>query len=281
MNAPHKGGALLIIGGSEDRKGPKEVLQKFVELTGGADQPIVLLTAASEVPDDVWKQYKQAFSDLHVTELRHIRTTNRDEADQADLAEAVGRARGIFMSGGAQTRLHDILAGSAVAKAMRQAHANGACVAGTSAGASVLCTHMLMNGKAELLPEKDAIKLGPGLGFIDGVIIDQHFSQRHRINRLLSVTAENPSQFGIGIDEDTALLVLPEGRIDIVGDGSVNIVDCRNATTNIRKLAHGATPTMLGVCLHVLPAGTSFDLAGPESAPAELHDLISTLTNRT
>lgn len=281
MKAPSKTGSLLIIGGSEDRTGAKEILQRFVELAGGVDQPMVLLTAASEVPDDVWKLYKKAFDELGVTDLRHIRTTSRSAADKPDNAEAVAAARGIFMTGGAQTRLHDILGESAVAAAMHKAHARGACVAGTSAGASALCARMLMNGTAELLPEKDAIRLGPGFGFIDGVIVDQHFSQRHRINRLLSVTAENPALFGIGVDEDTALVVQPGEGIEIAGRGSVNIVDCRKATTNIKQLAPGATPTMLGVCLHVLPADTAFHLAGGQSAPQELTDLITTLTNRT
>lgn len=281
MKAPDTPGPLLIVGGSEDREGPKQVLQRFVELAGGADQPLVVLTAASEVPDDVWDLYQKAFADLGVTRVRHIRTTSRAEAEQADNAGAVAAARGIFMSGGTQKRLCEILCDSAVARAMHEAHGRGACVAGTSAGASALCAQMLLNGKAELVPEKDAVEIGAGLGFIDGAIVDQHFSQRHRINRLLTVTAEHPTEFGIGIDEDTALVAMPHTGIEVVGEGSVNIVDCRKASTNIGQLPQGAVPTMLGVCLHVLPAGAVFHLAGDTPAPPELIDLITTLTNGT
>lgn len=291
MNKSNKTGTLLIVGGSEDRTGHKAVLQRFVELAGGKHNRFVVLTAASEVPDDVWKLYDKAFNDLGVKHAEHIRTTSRKEADHQDLADKVRRAHGIFMTGGAQKRLLEILGGSAIETAMRAAYEYGACIAGTSAGASALCADMVIDGRAELVPQKDAIKLGHGLGFVTGVIVDQHFSQRHRVNRLLTLTAEHPSHFGIGIDEDTGLVVQPGVGVEVVGDGSVNVIDCRYADTNISSIASGATPTMLGVRLHVLPAGTAWRLeqgdATPSllredaaAAPKDIQDFIINLTDR-
>lgn len=270
-------GSLMIIGGNEDRTGSKDVLQKFLELAGDTRQPIMVITAASTVPDDLWEMYRKAFDELGVPEFEHVRITSRAEAEDEALAARMAQARGIFMTGGDQKRLMAFLGGTPVERAMRQAwREHGACVAGTSAGASGLCTHMLAEGKAELAPEKGAVRLGAGLGFIRSVIIDQHFSQRHRLNRLLSVLAQSPFLMGAGIDEDTALVVRGQG-IEVVGDGTVTVVDCRHARTNIAEVRAGAVPEMLDVRLHLLPSGTRF--ASPEEAGA-LADFIQYITNR-
>lgn len=279
-------GSLLIIGGAEDRTGTKEVLQRFIALAGGLDMPLVLLTAASEVPDQVWAQYREAFADLGAGNVRHIRTTSHEQANDEAIAATVRAARGIFMSGGAQKRLMAILGDSATARAMHDAFASGACVAGTSAGASALCADMLITGSARLEPQTGAIELGQGLGFVGGVIVDQHFSQRHRINRLLTIIGENPARFGIGIDEDTALVVQPGVGIEVVGADGISVIDCRSAWSDIKALPDGARPVMLGVVLSILPAGTAYALPGARgsvlsdaatAAPPEINDFITTL----
>lgn len=270
-------GSLLIIGGNEDRTDNKDVLQKFLSLAGGLRQPIMVITAASTVPDDVWEMYRVAFDDLQASDVTHVRITSRAEAEDEQLAQRMARAGGIFMTGGDQKRLMAFLGGTRVDQAMRQAYADGACIAGTSAGASGMCTHMLAEGKAELVPEKGAVRLGAGLGYITRVIIDQHFSQRHRLNRLLSVVAQSPFLLGAGIDEDTALMVACD-RIEVVGEGTVTVVDCRQAVTNIAEVRSGAVPEMLDVRLHVLPSGSSFERA-TQAGP--LADFIEYLTNRT
>nr|WP_315259540.1 cyanophycinase [uncultured Duganella sp.] len=274
MNAT---GSLMIIGGNEDRTDNKDVLHKFIELAGGEQQPIVVITAASTVPDAVWEMYDQAFTDMGVKQFEHVRVTSREEAEDEALAQRVALARGIFMTGGDQKRLLTFVGGTRLERAMRTAWCDGACIAGTSAGASGLCTHMLAEGKAELAPEKGAVRLGAGLGFISRVIIDQHFSQRHRLNRLLSVIAQSPFLLGAGIDEDTALVV-QEGGIEVVGDGTVTVADCRHARTNIAELRAGSVPELLDVRLHVLPSGSSYSSAA-EAGP--LADFIQYLTDRT
>ena len=279
-------GSLLIVGGAEDRTGAKEVLQRFIELAGGKDKPMVVLTAASEVPDDVWALYRTAFADLGADHVQHIRTTSHEQADDEATAAKVRRARGIFMSGGAQKRLMVILGQSATAAAMHDAFASGACIAGTSAGASALCTDMLITGSARLEPQTGAIELGRGLGFVGGVIVDQHFSQRHRINRLLTIIGENPSKFGLGIDEDTGLVVQPGVGIEVVGADGINIIDCRAAFSDIKELPDGERPVMLGVALSLVPAGTAYVVPGARGsvlsdaatiAPPEITDFVTAL----
>ena len=271
-------GSLMIIGGNEDRTNNKDVLQKFLALAGGQQQSIMVITAASTVPEKVWEMYQSAFDELGATQVTHVHIGSRAEAEDDMLAHRMAQARGIFMTGGDQKRLLAFIGGTQLERAMRQAYAdNGACIAGTSAGASGLCTHMLAEGKAELAPEKGAVRLGAGLGFVSRVIIDQHFSQRHRLNRLLSVIAQSPFLLGAGIDEDTALIV-QGGGIAVVGEGTVTVVDCRHAVTNIAEVASGAVPEMLDVRLHLLPSGASF--ASPADA-GPLADFIQYLTDRT
>ncbi|SDG43030.1 MULTISPECIES: cyanophycinase [unclassified Duganella] len=268
----------MIIGGNEDRTDNKEILTRFVELAGGLDQPIMVITAASTVPDDVWEMYRKAFDDLGATNVTHVRITAREQAEDDMLAHRMAEARGIFMTGGDQKRLMTFLGGTQLERAMRRAYCDhAACIAGTSAGASGLCTHMLAEGKAELAPEKGAVRLGAGLGFVSRVVIDQHFSQRHRLNRLLSVIAQSPFLLGAGIDEDTALIV-QEGAIEVIGEGTVTVADCRNARTNITEVRAGVVPELLDVRLHLLPSGSSFNHADDKGP---LADFIQYLTDRT
>lgn len=282
----------MIIGGGEDKTDAKDILQKFIALAGGPQQPIVVITAASKVPNDVWEMYRAAFDALEATHVSHVRINHRGEAEDEGLAQRIAHARGIFMTGGDQKRLVTFLGGTRLEQAMRGAYESGACIAGTSAGASGMCTHMLAEGKAELAPEKGAVRLGAGLGFVQRVVIDQHFSQRHRIHRLLSVVAQTPFLIGAGIDEDTALIVHGRAGIEVIGEGTVTVLDCRSARSNIADLRAGAVPTLVGVALHLLPSGAAF-AAGPAQAadgrlpadappaPPELADFLDFLTDRS
>ena len=200
-----RGGHLLIIGGGEDRTEDKTILTRFVELCGGAGSRIAVLTAASSVPDKMWDIYDSAFAALGVAERQQFHIETRAEANDPALIALLDRADGIFMTGGAQARLMALIGGTGADEAMRRAlWQRGACIAGTSAGASAMSAHMLVDGKVDLQPEKGGVNLAAGLGLLHGVVIDQHFSQRHRLARLLTVIAANPQLLGIGIDEDTA-----------------------------------------------------------------------------
>ncbi|RZA31021.1 MAG: cyanophycinase, partial [Lysobacteraceae bacterium] len=261
MSEQGNDGHLVIIGGHEDRTHDMEILRRFVELSGGADANILVITAASTIADEMWSIYDDAFGSLGVVNRSHLEVTSRQDANSEDFVRQVDQATGIFMTGGDQKRLLALIGGSALDAAMHVAlKMRGATIGGTSAGASAMSGHMLAQGRAEILPEKGSVSLGAGLGFLHRVVIDQHFSERQRLSRLLSVVAQNPYLQGIGIDEDTALVVGIGTGIEVLGQGAVTIVDGRTMITNVAFIKDRDTPELIDVRLHLLPAGSSYQL---------------------
>jgi cyanophycinase len=284
--AAARNGHLVIIGGGEDRSDDKEVLTKFIELCGGTDSKIVVVTAASRVPEKMWDIYDQAFGDLGVSDRRPIHIASRAEANDPATAQLVAQADGIFLTGGDQRRLLAMIGGSALDEAMHHALCRrGACIGGTSAGASAMSGHMLADGKVDLQPEKGAVNLGAGLGFLQRVIIDQHFSERHRLARLLSVVAQNPYLHGIGIDEDTALIVERGTGIEVTGRGTVTVVDGRHVVSNVSDIRNRSCPELIDVRLHLLPSGSRYSFGAPPGdacePPAALRYFLDIITQRT
>jgi cyanophycinase len=280
-------GHLVIIGGSEDRKRDMEILSRFVALAGGAHARIVVITAASAVAGEMWDVYDRAFGELGVQQRVHLHLQSRQDANDADHIRDIADASGIFMTGGDQKRLLALIGGTALDTAMHGAlKLRGACIGGTSAGASAMSGHMLAQGRADLQPEKGAVSLGAGLGFLHRVVIDQHFSERQRLARLLSVVAQNPYLQGIGIDEDTALVVERGVGIEVVGQGAVTIVDGRHMSTNIAEIHDRMTPELIDVRLHLLPAGSKYSLPGDDDAdarralPPPLLEFLENITKR-
>ncbi|QBE63181.1 cyanophycinase [Pseudoduganella lutea] len=295
MTTPTKeDGCLLIIGGDEQRQCRERILARFVELAGGPGHPdpnVVLLTSASQEPEEMARPYQEALARLGVTRCDIVHAANREQANDPAVAERIAHADGILITGGDQKRLMATIGGTAVDQALHEAlKRRCACVAGTSAGASAMAGHMLASGSAEYAPAKGAATLGAGLGFVQHIVIDQHFSQRHRINRLLSLIAQNPYLYGLGIDEDTALVVERGVGIEVIGDGGVTLVDGRAMITNAADIGEGEQAELIGVQLHVLPAGSGYLLPGAQAstrlkhiereAPAPIQAFISNLTKR-
>lgn len=263
---PRNTGCLVVIGGNEDREHDKPVLKRIIELTGKAHPRIVVITAASAEPDFMWEAYDGAFSDLDVHHRRRLDLMDRAEADRASSAREIDEADVVFMTGGDQLRLMSVLAGSAVAAAMRAGFVNRRlCIAGTSAGASVMSDHMMAGGAVRSPPAKDMVRLDRGLGLLHGVIIDQHFSERGRLPRLLSALAQQPTLLGLGIDEDTALVVRPFDSIEVVGSGAVTAVDGGCTRFDCVQRADGEALQLERVVVHLLPAGGRYPLQ--DSAP--------------
>jgi len=281
-----KNGHLVIIGGHEDRKHDMEILSRFVELSGGPDANIVVITAASTVPDDMWSMYDSAFGNLGVARRSHLELTSRQEANSEEFVRQVAEADGIFMTGGDQKRLLALLGGTALDAEMHVAlKTRGATIGGTSAGASAMSGHMLAQGRVELHPEKGSVSLAAGLGLLQRVVIDQHFSERQRLSRLLTIVAQNPYLQGIGIDEDTALVVERGVGIEVLGAGAVTIVDGRTMITNVADIKDRDTPELIDVRLHLLPAGSSYRLPTDRNAPGKglpppLLDFLEHVTKR-
>ncbi|CAH0190637.1 Cyanophycinase [Massilia sp. Bi118] len=280
-------GHLVIIGGHEDRKHDMEILSRFVELSGGKDARIVVISAASSVADQMWEMYDKAFGELGVRERVHLHLASRQCANDREHIKDIVDATGIFMTGGDQKRLLAIIGGTALDSAMHTAlKLRGACIGGTSAGASAMSGHMLATGRVELHPEKGSVSLGAGLGFLHKVVIDQHFSERQRLSRLLSVVAQNPYLQGIGIDEDTALIVERGVGIEVLGEGAVTIVDGRHMSTNIAEISDRETPELIDVRLHLLPAGSKYrlpdgdDVAVEHRIPQSLLEFLENVTKR-
>lgn len=279
-------GNLVIIGGHEDKQRDMTILKRFVELSGGTGAKIVVISAASSVAEHMWETYDKAFADLGVTRHVHLHLESRQDAnDEAHIRDIVD-AGGIFMTGGDQKRLLAIIGGTALDAEMHAAlKLRGACIGGTSAGASAMSGHMLATGRVDLHPEKGSVSLGAGLGFLHRVVIDQHFSERQRLSRLLSVVAQNPYLQGIGIDEDTALVVERGIGIEVLGHGAVTIVDGRTMESNVAEIANNETPELIDVRLHLLPSGSKYMLPhaaqeGARRIPAPLLEFLENVTKR-
>lgn len=256
-------GHLLIVGGAEDRLQDRVILRKFIEYAGGLHARLRLITAASGVPQVVAESYRNAFADLGAQDFDVLPLSDRDSAFAPALRENILQADGIFMSGGDQSRLMAAIWETPVLGALHQAfHFHGACIGGTSAGAAVMSRHMISQGPALLRPRKDAIDTDIGLGLLPAAVVDQHFSERRRLARLLSALAQRPDLLGVGIDEDTALVVERGQAIEVIGRGVVTLVDPSQVRTDVDALEVDEQIEMLGLQLHTLPAGHRYAVQG-------------------
>ncbi len=255
-------GRLMIIGGAEDKLKDRIILRRFVELCGGPTSRIKVISAASSEPVLSWSKYQTVFSELGVGDCLPVPIPDREAANSDSVFDGILDADGIFITGGDQRRLMELIWETAAFRALHVAfHVRGCCIGGTSAGAAVLSRNMLAHGEATRLPEKEAAELDIGLGLISGAIIDQHFSERGRLGRLLSVLAESRSRLGVGVDEDTALIVERGIGVEVIGKGAVTIVDGRNMQSNYERIETRERLELLGVRLHVLPSGHRYKVA--------------------
>jgi cyanophycinase len=263
---------VLVIGGAEDRIREKVILARFAAFAGGADGHVVVISTASSLGDQATEAYRQLFAGLGIGEVTGLRPEERDEADEPAMAKAVSEATGVFLTGGNQSRLTQVVAGTRLGDALANAHDRGAVLAGTSAGASAMASHMVAYGNPGATPKNRMVQLSAGLGILEGMVIDQHFEQRGRIGRLLALVAQSPSLLGIGVDEDTCATIFGDRTLDVIGKGAVTIVDGSHVKTDAYR-GKGYKPLMVsGAILHSLPAGTWFDLRRRELLEGPLAD---------
>ncbi len=246
---------LLIIGGAA---GPA-LLGRFVELAGGPAARIVVIATASAVPASVEAAYREEFTGLGAPQVDALRLTTRAEAGAPAVEAVLRRATGVFFTGGDQERITQVLGGTAADRLLQELVATGSVVlGGTSAGAAMMSGTMIVAGEGPGV-SRASVRTGPGLEFLPGVLIDQHFAERGRLNRLLSAVARYPHELGLGIDENTAILTDGD-YFEVLGSGAVTVVDAGNAT-DIRVPDVG--PIALAEArIHVLPAGHTFHLTG-------------------
>lgn len=253
-------GVVMPIGGAEDKLGRMTILREVVRHAGGPAARIVVLSTASSLGDEITHAYLRLFGGLGVSDVQGLRPETRAQASQHDIIAAVDAATGVFMTGGNQVKLATLVVGTPLGEAILRAHERGAVVAGTSAGASICSRHMVSFGSGGTTPKFRVGQVSQGLGLLTDVIVDQHFTQRNRFGRLLALIAANPAQLGVGIDEDTAAVVTPDGLLTVKGRGVVTIFDGSDVTTTAYT-ATGTQPLMIsGIRLHTLPRGAVFDL---------------------
>ncbi len=253
-------GALVIIGGAEDKHGHMQILREFVAKAGGPHARIVVMTVATELPIEVGAEYVEIFESIGVADVRTFDVSSREAADRPSACKAIEQATGVFFTGGEQLRITTLLGGTRIDAALHTGHEDGLVLAGTSAGASMMSSTMIVDGRAETNPRIGIVQMAPGMEFIDGVVIDQHFAQRGRLGRLLSAVAQYPHHLGLGIDEDTAIVVTGS-TFDVMGKGAVSVVDAGALWySNLGHLREGDPLALHGVKLHILPAGYRFDL---------------------
>ncbi|MCP4377129.1 MAG: cyanophycinase [bacterium] len=256
----HTRGYVIPIGGAEERTGSARVLKRFVKLCGGRNAHIAIIPTASNLPD-TGEKYMEIFSKIGVQKATSLPINERAEAANKDYLQALQEADGIFITGGNQLRLSTILGGTEVAKNIRRLNARGVHVAGTSAGAAIMPEHMIAGGSTGTVPSGDGVNLAPGLGLTNDLLIDQHFSQRDRLGRLLTAISYNPFLLGVGIDEDTAIFIGPDQCFEVVGSGAVTIIDPINLSySSMSRASKRDALSMLDLKLHILSRGCRFDI---------------------
>jgi cyanophycinase len=251
---------LVLIGGAEDRQEACVILHEFVHLAGGPRAELVVATVATVNPQEVGAEYTAVFRRLGATTVRTLDISSREDANAPRVVDMINEATGVFFTGGDQLRITRFLGGTKTDTALHRRYEEGMVLAGTSAGASMMSNTMIVEGLPETTPRVGAVKVGPGMEFIAGMLIDQHFGQRGRLGRLLSAIAQYPHELGIGIDENTAAVVSGE-EFTVIGEGAVTVIDAGGLTyTNFADLEENECLALCGVQLHILPAGYRFNL---------------------
>jgi cyanophycinase len=265
MKDPHEreviGGHLLVIGGAEDKYNERRILRRFLDLAGGDRAEVLIVPVASDFPEFAADVYVQAFRNLGIANPRVLRAVSRQDVVQADAEALLHNVTGVFITGGDQMRLVSLLGGTKLAEKLRHmVRDTNIVLAGTSAGAAGMSTSMIVRGESTSHPQKNSVRLSPGLGFLKNIIIDQHFTERGRISRLITAVSYNPYNLGVGIDENTAIILDGKGILEVYGQGSVTIVDGSQITFNeIAEVADHESFSICGVQLHILRDGLVYD----------------------
>ena len=258
--ANNQSGFIVAIGGGENKDKNPSILKRFVEICGGTDAHIAIIPTASSLRD-TGSQYQKLFHDFGAKRTDVLSIKRRADCESAAHLQLLDSVSGVFMTGGDQLRLATMIGGTSLTSKMLERNRRGLHIAGTSAGAAFISEHMIAGGKTGNTPRTDMVKLATGLGLTKRLIIDQHFRQRHRIGRLITAITFNPSAIGLGIDEDTAAFIGPQGKFEVLGSGWITIVDptaMESTTVNSAKKLQRLS--VLDLKIHMLTAGDEYDI---------------------
>ena len=263
-------GWIVPIGGAEEKEDDPRILRRFVELCGGDAADIVVIPTASRLAD-TGPRYVRLFRELGAAQVEAIDFDTRRDCEESNRLDRIGRATGVFFTGGSQLRITTLIGGTSVAKLLRAMNARGVTVGGTSAGASILSEHMIAMGDEGSSPMAGSVRLAPGLGLTNRFIIDQHFRQRDRLGRLVTALAYNPFAIGIGLDEDTAAFIAPDNTLEVEGSGGVTVVDASQLQfSSMDSTDEGEPVCLLGLTVHILVRGATFNLHTRQASAGKL-----------
>jgi len=273
-------GKLIIIGGAVDM-GSNVTLQEHIlqpdyikffeqgilrriinESAKHEGSKIEVITTASQIPELVGAEYIKAFGQLNVTNVDVLHIKSREDASNKVYLDRIRKADVVMFSGGDQLRLTAIFGGTEFLQILKQRYQKeNFVIAGTSAGAAAASTHMIYRGQSNEALVKGEVQITAGLGFIDSVIVDTHFVQRGRIGRLMYAVATNPGILGIGLGEDTGLLITEGCMMEAIGSGLIILVDGRNiVSTNIYDVELGSPISIENLRVHVMSIFDKYDL---------------------
>ncbi len=271
-------GKLISIGGAEDKGTEPEpnfiqknnlnffelqILSRIVQEAGGKDASIEVITSASSIPEEIGHNYLDAFAKLGCTNVHIMNIRNREEAMQPEMIERIAKCDSVMMSGGNQLRLSSIFGGTDFLEILtnRYMEEETFVIAGTSAGAMAMSNTMIYQGNSTEALFKGEVKITTGLAFIKDVIIDSHFVTRGRFGRLTQAVASNPSCIGIGLGEDTGVIITEGRYMEAMGSGLVIIIDGHNIKhSNIADLKEGSPISIENLIVHVMAKGNHYDL---------------------
>jgi cyanophycinase len=270
-------GTLISIGGAEDKGTDLEVgvihrnnlnffemgiLRRFVQEVGSYDARIEVVTTASSIPVKVGENYLSALKKIGCTNVGLLDVRERTQAMDASTVQRLKDADAIMFSGGNQLRLTAIYGGTEFLSILKRRYKEeNFVIAGTSAGAMAMSSTMIYQGDAEKAHLKGEVKITTGLAFMDGVIIDSHFNKRGRFARLAQAVVANPSCLGIGLSEDTGVIVTEGRHLETIGSGAVFLFDGRKIQqSNIADIEEGSPFSAQNIVVHIMEQGNRYDL---------------------
>lgn len=256
---------IIAIGGAEEKTGQMTVLKRMLAEAKGAESRVLIVTTATGYPEEVAQIYRDAFAALGVTPV-FLHLTAREQAnDPANVAKAKDSDL-IFFSGGDQLKLATVLNGTGFLDAVKQRHDEGAVIAGTSAGAAAMSGLMIYEGDPAKAMQKGEVLLTDGFNFTPDAVFDTHFGARGRLPRLFNVVAASPAQTGLGLDEDTGVILRANGEFEVFGSGAVTVVDGSQAKSDIAFVERGEVFKVEGLDVRTLKAGEKFSLGKPKAS---------------
>jgi len=268
--------AVLVIGGAEDKVHGREILHTFFSRAGSTDAHIAIIPSASREPTIIGARYLSIFEEMGAKKVEVLDIRERQQCDDIYIQGCIEACTGVFLTGGDQLRLCAVLADTPVMETIRQRVQKGQMtLAGTSAGAAVMGHHMIAGGGSGESPNCSLVDMAMGLGILPKVIVDQHFHNRNRMGRLISAIASHPDRLGIGIDEDTCALVERDGMLQVMGKGTVTIVDPGAISyTNYPQVGASEPLSLHNLRVHILSYGDRYHLQ-QRTVMAPVHQLPS------